>query len=139
MSEVSVTTREVEKEIQKYKFTEEQEEQNLRQLAELIKKDSKGKYDAILGLSGGVDSSYTAYMAKKMDLNALAVHFDNGWNSEIAVSNIKRIVDKCNDDLETYVIDWPEFRDLQRSFFKAGVVDIETRYYGRHVSHPAKV
>jgi hypothetical protein len=60
-----------------------------------------------------------------MGLNPLCVHFDNGWNSEIAVNNIKKIVSKCNFDLETYVIDWPEFKDLQRSFLKAGVIDIE--------------
>jgi hypothetical protein len=55
----------------------------------------------------------------------MCVHFDNGWNSEIAVSNIQKIVEKCDFDLFTYVIDWPEFRDLQRSFLKAGVIDIE--------------
>lgn len=108
-----------------FKFTPGTEQENLKTLAERIKSDSKGKYDSIVGLSGGVDSSYVAYLAKEMKLNPLCVHFDNGWNSEIAVSNIKKIVNKCGFDLETYVIDWPEFRDLQRSFFKAGVVDIE--------------
>lgn len=111
--------------IKNYKFAPDQEKNNLDKLKNLISKGKIGKYDCVVGLSGGVDSSYVAYMAKKMGLNPLCVHFDNGWNSEIAVSNIKKIVDKCGFDLETYVIDWPEFKDLQRSFFKAGVVDIE--------------
>lgn len=109
----------------KYKFSFEQERANLDQLKQQILSDKRGKYDSVVGLSGGVDSSYVAYLAKKMGLNPLCVHFDNGWNSELAVSNIKKIVDKCGFDLETYVIDWPEFKDLQRSFFKAGVIDIE--------------
>lgn len=87
---------------------------------------ARGKdYDCVIGLSGGVDSSYLAYLAKSMDLRPLAVHFDNGWNSELAVENIHRIVDGCGFDLHTYVIDWKEFRDLQRAFLLASVVDIE--------------
>lgn len=109
----------------KYKFSQEEERLNLERLTSQILNDKSGKYDSVVGLSGGVDSSYVAYLAKQMGLNPLCVHFDNGWNSELAVSNIKKIVDKCGFDLETYVIDWPEFKDLQRSFFKAGVVDIE--------------
>ncbi len=116
---------ETESVIEKYDFTSDEEKANLNKLKNLIVKDKKGKYDCVVGLSGGVDSSYVAFLAKEMGLNPLCVHFDNGWNSEIAVSNIKKIVDKCGFDLETYVIDWPEFKDLQRSFFKAGVVDIE--------------
>jgi N-acetyl sugar amidotransferase len=117
--------REAERELPKYKYTAEQEDNNLREIQSLVKKESKGRYDAIVGLSGGVDSSYVTHLAKKLELNPLVVHFDNGWNSEKSVSNIKKLVDKCGFDLETYVINWPEFRDLQRSFFKAGVVDIE--------------
>lgn len=116
---------EVEAIISNYKISDEEEEKNLNRFKTIIKKDQKGKYDCVVGLSGGVDSSYIAYLAKKLGLNPLCVHFDNGWNSELAVSNIKKIVDICGFDLETYVIDWPEFKDLQRSFFKAGVVDIE--------------
>jgi N-acetyl sugar amidotransferase len=82
-------------------------------------------YDSIIGLSGGVDSSYTAYLAHRFGLRPLAVHFDNGWNSELAVENIQRIVEACSFDLQTYVIDWREFRDLQRAFLQASVVDIE--------------
>ncbi|MCZ8216666.1 MAG: N-acetyl sugar amidotransferase, partial [Cyclobacteriaceae bacterium] len=112
-------------ELPKYRFTIEQEKNNLDNIANVIRQDAKGKYDSIVGLSGGVDSSYVAHLAKSLKLNPLVVHFDNGWNSEKSVSNIKKIVDKCGFDLETYVINWPEFKDLQRSFFKAGVVDIE--------------
>jgi N-acetyl sugar amidotransferase len=108
-----------------YQFSAEQEQKNLRVAAETIKREAKGKYHAIIGLSGGVDSSYVTHLAKVMGLHPLIVHFDNGWNSEKSISNIKKIVDKCGFDMETYVINWPEFRDLQRSFFKAGVVDIE--------------
>lgn len=83
------------------------------------------KYDCILGLSGGVDSSYLAWLARDLGLRPLVVHFDNGWNSELAVKNIENIVNKLNYDLETYVFNWEEFKDLQRAYFKAGVVDIE--------------
>lgn len=98
----------------------------LATLAERIKAAGEGRdYDVIIGLSGGVDSSYAAYVAKGMGLRALAVHFDNGWNAELAVENIQRLVEGCGFDLQTYVINWPEFRDLQRAFLKASVIDIE--------------
>ena len=91
-----------------------------------IKEIGKGKkYDCILGVSGGVDSTYLAYIAKNAGLRVLCVHFDNGWNSELAVKNIENIVTKLGYDLETYVINWNEFKDIQLSFFKADVVDIE--------------
>lgn len=97
----------------------------LDQLVARIKAASKGNYDSIIGLSGGVDSSYVALVAKKIGLRPLAIHFDNGWNSELAVHNIEQIVKKLKIDLQTYVIDWEEFRDLQRSFFNANVIDVE--------------
>lgn len=108
-----------------YIFTSEQESQNLKTISNLLLKSKKGKYDCILGLSGGVDSSYLALLAHKMNLSPLCVHFDNGWNSEIAVSNINTIVKKYDFDLVTYVINWEEFKDLQRSFIKANVIDLE--------------
>ena len=108
-----------------YSFTKEQEIENLDILKEKIKSQQKSEYDSIIGLSGGVDSSYVAYIAMELGLNPLCVHFDNGWNSDIAVRNIRNIIQVTGFDFYTYVIDWPEFRDLQRSFFKAGVVDIE--------------
>ncbi|MDP2738107.1 MAG: N-acetyl sugar amidotransferase [Pseudorhodobacter sp.] len=91
-----------------------------------IKTEGEGKrYDCVLGLSGGVDSSYLAYLSKEWGLRPLVVHFDNGWNSELAVDNIERIVSHLGFELSTFVINWEEFRDLQRSYFLASVVDIE--------------
>lgn len=83
------------------------------------------KYDCLIGLSGGVDSSYVAYLAAQYGLKALCVHFDNGWNSELAVKNIEGIVNKLGFDLYTYVIDWEEFKDLQLAYLRASVIDIE--------------
>lgn len=95
-------------------------------MLEEIKKDGSGKkYDCIIGVSGGVDSSYVSVIAKRMGLRALCVHLDNGWNSELATINIENLVKKLNFDLHTYVIDWEEFRDLQLSYLKASVIDIE--------------
>ena len=91
-----------------------------------LKKDGKNKkYDCMLGVSGGVDSTYLALTAKRLGLRVLCVHYDNGWNSEMAVKNIENIVTKCGFDLFTYVNDWEEFKDIQLSYFKAGVIDIE--------------
>ncbi|MCB0802246.1 MAG: N-acetyl sugar amidotransferase [Flavobacteriales bacterium] len=92
----------------------------------LLKKEGQDKkYDCIIGVSGGVDSTYVAYIVKEAKLRPLVVHFDNGWNSEIAVQNINKIIDYLDADLYTLVIDWEEFRDLQRAYIKAGVIDIE--------------
>jgi N-acetyl sugar amidotransferase len=79
----------------------------------------------VIGLSGGVDSTYVALQARRLGLRPLAVHLDNGWNSELAVHNINEIVDRLGLVLHTHVIDWAEFRDLQRAYLKASVVDIE--------------
>lgn len=101
-------------------------QQELERIVAEIKKAGAGKkYDCIIGLSGGVDSTYLALKAKEFGLRPLAVHFDNGWNSELAVSNIENIVTRLGFDLHTHVIDWEEFRDLQIAFLKASVVDIE--------------
>lgn len=98
----------------------------LEQLVKQIKKDGQGKeYDCILGVSGGADSSYVAYVTRSLGLRPLAVHFDNGWNSELAVDNIKTLLCKLNIDLFTYVVDWDEFCDLQKSFLKASVPNAE--------------
>jgi N-acetyl sugar amidotransferase len=99
--------------------------QRLQEVVAAIKADQRGEYDSLVGLSGGVDSSYVAWQAVKLGLRPLAVHFDNGWNSELAVRNIEEMVKRLGLDLVTYVIDWPEFKDIQRSFFKAHVLDIE--------------
>lgn len=94
----------------------------LNQIIDKIKKEGKGKeYDCIIGLSGGLDSSYLAYKASQYGLRILAVHVDAGWNSELAVSNIESIVKKCGIDLYTHVVDWEIMKDLHASFFKAEV------------------
>ncbi|MBV9987991.1 MAG: N-acetyl sugar amidotransferase [Chitinophagaceae bacterium] len=91
-----------------------------------MKQDGKGKeYDCVVGVSGGVDSSYALYLAVKNGLRPLAVHLDNGWNSELATHNIANLVQKLKVDLYTHVINWNENRDMQLSFFKADVIDIE--------------
>lgn len=101
-------------------------EKKYKQIIDKIKEDGKGKkYDCILGVSGGVDSTYLAYLAREAGLRVLCVHFDNGWNSELAVKNIQNIVERCGFDLFTYVIDWEEFKDIQLAYFKANVIDIE--------------
>ena len=96
-------------------------------LAEKIKMEGQGKeYDCVIGLSGGVDSSYLAYvLVKTYGLKPLAVHLDNGWNSKLAVKNIHNIVSSLDIDLLTHVINWEEFRDMQIAYFKASVLDIE--------------
>lgn len=100
--------------------------QKFKEIITKIKLTSKGKkYNCIIGLSGGVDSSFVAYLLKKEGLNPLAVHLDNGWNSELAVMNIEKIISKLNIDLYTHVIDWNEFKDLQLSFLKASTPDGE--------------
>ncbi len=98
----------------------------LHDLVQKIKEAGKGKkYDCICGVSGGRDSSWLLMKVVELGLRPLAVHFDNGWNSEIAVSNIKNLCSKLNVDLETYVVDWNEFKDLQISMLKASVPDVE--------------
>ena len=83
------------------------------------------KFDAIIGVSGGVDSSYVLAKAVEMGIRPLAVHLDNGWNSEISVRNIRNIVAKTNTPLYTHVIDWQEYRDIQKAFFDNDLLDIE--------------
>ncbi|MGW9627087.1 N-acetyl sugar amidotransferase [Microbacterium sp. NPDC055521] len=91
-----------------------------------IKASGEGKpYDCIVGVSGGVDSTYLILQAVKLGLRPLAVHFDSGWNSELAVDNIHNIVTRLGLDLYTHVVDWREMRDLQLSFFKASVANCD--------------
>ncbi len=114
------------KNIYPFNLTLEQREAELSKIVEEIKSSKNNKkYDCIIGLSGGVDSSYTAYKAKQLGLNPLAVHLDNGWDSEHAVKNIELLVRKLEIDLYTHVIDWDEFRDLQKAFFRSSIIDIE--------------
>ena len=101
-------------------------DQRLAEMVEKIKRTgAKRDYDCIIGISGGVDSTAVAYHVKRLGLRPLAVHLDNGWNSELAVDNIKKTLDVLGVDLYTHVIDWSEFRDLQLSFLKASVPNCE--------------
>lgn len=98
----------------------------LNLLVNEIKLAGKGKpYDCIIGISGGVDSTYVAWLVKTLDLRPIAVHLDNGWNSELAVTNIQRTLETLGIDLYTHVIDWEEFKDLQIAFLRASTPDGE--------------
>ena len=95
-------------------------------IIETIRSSGCGKdYDCVIGLSGGVDSTFVAYKVKELGLRPLAVHLDNGWDSEIAVNNIEQAVTRLKIDLHTHVIDWEEFRDLQLAFLRASTPDSE--------------
>lgn len=107
-------------------FSGDSGKEKLERLVKKIKKDGEdNQYDCLIGLSGGVDSTYVAYLTKELGLRPLAVHLDNGWNSELAVKNVENIVTKLNIDLYTLVVNWEEFKDIQLSYLKASVVDIE--------------
>lgn len=101
----------------------------LKNLIARVKEDGKGKpYDCIVGVSGGVDSSWTLVEVKRLGLRPLAVHMDNGWNSELAQNNIANLVQALDVDLYTYVINWQEYRSLMQAFFDADVIDVELLY-----------
>lgn len=104
----------------------ESSDRELEEIAQRIRK-SRGSsgYDCVIGVSGGIDSSYVGYVAKNLGLNPLAVHMDNGWNSEEAVKNIKRICGKLEIDYQSYVLNWEEFKDIQLAFLKASIVEME--------------
>ncbi|MDX2172645.1 MAG: N-acetyl sugar amidotransferase [Bacteroidota bacterium] len=113
--------------IQRSKSHIEPEDKRLFDLVSNVKKSGHGKkYDCVIGVSGGADGCYLAYVCKKLGLRSLLVHMDNGWNSNLAVENIKAVADNLGFDYESYVLDWEEFRDLQLSFFKASVPELET-------------
>lgn len=111
-----------------YWHTDERGEVEISALVEKIKHSGRGKdFDCIIGMSGGVDSSYLTYVAKeKFGLRPLVFHVDAGWNTQIAVNNIEKLVDGLGLDLYTEVINWAEMRDLQLAFFKSGVPHIDT-------------
>jgi N-acetyl sugar amidotransferase len=95
-------------------------------LVERIKRDGRGRdYDCVIGVSGGVDSTYVALLVAKLGLRPIAVHLDNGWDAELAVKNVENIVTRLRIDLFTHVLDWPQFRDLQVAFLRASVPDAE--------------
>ena len=103
------------------------DDEGKKELENIIRniKKSKNKYDCLIGVSGGVDSTYVAYLAKEYGLNPLAVHFDNGWNSELAVHNIQKVLEKLDIDYITKVMNWNEFKNLQVSFLKSSTPDGE--------------
>lgn len=111
----------------KHQYQGSSSDSALSAVVQQMKDAGKGKkYDVVLGLSGGIDSSYAAWICKQNGLRVLAVHMDNGWNSEEAVQNIRNIARKLDIDYESYVLDWSEFRDLQLAFLKAAVPEAET-------------
>ena len=100
--------------------------ENLQKIIKEIKKKGKNKkYDCVIGVSGGVDSSYMLYLAKEWGLRPLAVHYDNTWNSAIATQNIRKVLSALNIDLYTHVVNNKESDDIFRSFFLADVAEIE--------------
>lgn len=107
--------------------TDERGRQQLDKIVNRIKRDGEGKdFDCIIGMSGGVDSSYLTYVAKEvLNLRPLVFHVDAGWNTQVAVNNIERLIDGLNLDLYTEVINWKEMQDLQLAYFKAGVPNID--------------
>jgi N-acetyl sugar amidotransferase len=107
-------------------FSKTEKKEKLEQLISIIKREGKGKeYDCIIGVSGGVDSTTVAFSVKQLGLRPLAVHFDNGWDSELAVDNIKKTLSNLKIDLYTHVVDWEEFRDLQLAFLRASISNAE--------------
>lgn len=111
----------------KYCYRGAESDEALDRLIYTIKQAGKGKtYDCIIGVSGGADSSYVGYVVKSRGLRALAVHMDNGWDSEKAVSNINNVVSGLGFDYESYVLDWEAFKDLQLAFLRASVPEAET-------------
>jgi N-acetyl sugar amidotransferase len=103
-------------------FPNEEGARRLDTMLARVKAEGEGKeYDSILGLSGGADSTYLALKMKDWGLRPLVVHVDAGWNSELAVANIERVVKHCGYDLHTHVVDWEEMRDLHLAFLRAGI------------------
>ncbi len=101
--------------------------EHLEEVIKKIKRKGKNKkYDVLLGISGGVDSCYVAYLLKKLGIRILLAHMDNGWNSYEATMNIKNVAKKLGFDYESFVLDWDEFKDTQLAFLKASVVEADT-------------
>lgn len=103
-------------------FPNEDGKNKLNTIVNNLKNEGKGKkYDCIIGLSGGIDSSYLALKVKEFGLRPLVVHVDAGWNSELAVNNIEKIIKHCGYDLHTHVVDWKDMRNLHLSYLKSGI------------------
>lgn len=107
----------------------QERERKLREFVEKVKKDGAGKkYDCIVGVSGGIDSSWVLLKAVELGLRPLAVHMDNGWNSELAQNNIANLIKELKVDLYTHVIEWSEYKALMQAFFDGDVIDVELLY-----------
>ncbi|MBI2389035.1 MAG: N-acetyl sugar amidotransferase [Deltaproteobacteria bacterium] len=107
-------------------WTPEQTRVQLTPLIDKIRAEGRGKeYDCLIGVSGGVDSTYLAWKVRELGLRPLAVHMDNGWDAELAVRNIELTLKKLHIDLVTEVLDWDEFRDIQLAFLEASTPDAE--------------
>ena len=119
--------RNFEKKIKPFWHTDNRGKEKIEKLGQKIKSKSQNKdFDCIIGISGGIDSSYLTYYVKKfLKLNPLVFHVDAGWNTQISVNNIQRLVEGLNLELYTEVINWEEMKDLQRAFFKSGVPHID--------------
>lgn len=119
----------LEKKAKHIALSDDERESRLVRLVDMVKATGRKKrYDCIIGLSGGVDSSWTLVRAVQLGLRPLAVHMDSGWNSELAQNNIANLVRSLDVDLYTHVIDWPEIRGLMEAFFASDVIDVEVLY-----------
>lgn len=112
--------------VKKIKYQKKSDDRYLESVFNKMKIEGKDReYDCLLGISGGVDSSYVAYLAKQYDLRVLAVHVDAGWNSELAVQNIQNMCSKLGYDLHTVVVDWPTMKELQRAYMFSGLANVD--------------
>ncbi len=112
--------------VEEYGTGKKKGEESFKNIVEDIKREGKGKkYDCIIGVSGGTDSSYMLYLTKKWGLRPLAVHYDNTWNTAIATENIRKVLTALDIDLYTHVVDNKESDDIFKSFFYADVAEIE--------------
>lgn len=114
------------KSIQGLPKTDAEKKEKFDALIAEMKKNGKGKkYDCVLGISGGVDSAYLAYIAQQQGLRILAVHVDAGWNSDVAVENIKKLCSKLDIELHTIVVDWNTMKELQRAYMFSGLPNLD--------------
>lgn len=115
-------------------------ERKLQDMLSEIKQHGKNaQYDCLIGVSGGVDSTYLAYLCKQWGLRPLVLHVDNGWDSEMAVKNIENIINKLGFDLYTEVVNWEEMKSLQLAFFKASVVDTDVPTDNTYIASMYKI
>ena len=107
-------------------LTKEEKEKELQKIVTAVKESGKNnQYDCIVGVSGGVDSSYVLYLVKQLGLRPLAFHLDNEWNTELSEKNIEKVTQKLGVKLHTMHVDWEEFKDLQLSYLKSSTPDLE--------------